>query len=699
MSKLKIVLVALLVLPLLIIAGGAAFILTLDPNRLKPLIAEAADKQGLTVVVGGDISWRLYPNIGLDVADISVSNKATAAALASLKSARLDVALKPLLGRQIEVVGVAVDGAELHYLLETNGQSNWPVIEAQSTPTATDTQPKGDTPEINIAALFVTDLSLNYRDAQGVSASIAGLNAQALGVNLSGRAFELILQSSVSYTGYPDVWFESAGSIAVDMGLHQAILEAFKVDVYIGGRKSHEAADLVSELAGTLNWGTPLTAKTVVSFKADNVRQLLAQLGIPLPATQDPQAFTFLNVQANMDLKGDALTLQQATIKLDKTTARVALAVTGFERPKIQASIEIDAVNADAYMAPALDKSATKAKPSPKEEQPIAATPLPFELLRQLDVKATMALGQLQVNGITADKMKATLQAKNGLITLQPYSFALAQGSVNAELVLDAQKATRGKGAQQDRATLKGWLTTQDIELAALLEQLKQEPLLVGDLGSRVTFTSEGHTDQDMINNVQAVLTVDSTLIKLTTINIEKSFCEAVSLLSRKPATDTVWPSYSELSPLSLKARYADNKIELQSLSATIQKLKASSSGMLDLESGDFRFPLDVSLAEFAGGLDGCAAVDAKWRKRVVPLRCKGNLINIGAKTCLPDGPRITEQLKAKAKQKIDEKLDEAQDKVEDKAKKEADRFLEKHVDKDKIDDLKESVKGLFKFK
>ncbi|WP_394202748.1 AsmA family protein [Marinagarivorans algicola] len=698
MSKLKSVLVAFFVLPLLIIAGGAAFILTLDPNRLKPLIAEAAGKQGLSIEIDGDINWRLYPNIGLDIAGISVSNKATAAALASLKSARLDVALKPLLGRKIEVVGVAVDGAEVHYLLEPNGQSNWPVIEAQSAPTATETQPKGDAPQINIAALFVTDLSLKYRDARGVSTSITGLNAEALGVNLSGRAFEVILQSSLSYTGYPDVWFESAGTISVDMGLHQAILEAFKVSVYVERRKSHEAPDLVSEVAGTLNWGTPLSAKTTVSLKTHNLRQLLAQLGIPLPATQDPQAFTLLEAQANIDLKGDVLNLGQATIKLDKTTARAALAVTGFKQPKIQTSLEIDTVNADAYMAPALDKSATKAKPTPETEQSVA-TPLPFELLRQLDIKASLALGQLHVKGITANKMKATLRAKNGLITLKPYSFMLAQGSVNAELELDAQKNTRNKGAQQERATLKGWLTTQDIELSALLEQLKQEPLLVGDLGSRVTVTSEGHTDQDIINNMKAGLTVDSKLIKLTRINIEKSFCEAVSLLSGKPTANTEWPSYSELSPLSLKAQYANNKIELQSLSATIQKLKATSSGVLDLESGDFRFPLDVSLAEFAGGLEGCAVVDAKWRKRAVPLRCKGNLINIGAKTCLPDGPRITEYLKGKAKQKIDKKLDEAQDKVEDKAKKEADRFLEKHVEKDKIDDLKESVKGLFKFK
>jgi hypothetical protein len=149
------------------------------------------------------------------------------------------------------------------------------------------------------------------------------------------------------------------------------------------------------------------------------------------------------------------------------------------------------------------------------------------------------------------------------------------------------------------------------------------------------------------------------------------------------------------LAPLSVEAEYASQKIVLNSLNADVQKLHASSYGEIDLASGDFKFPLDVKLAEFASGLEGCVSVDEKWRNRMVPLRCKGNLASIGAKTCLPDGPRITEALKDKAKAQVQESVDKATEKVGAKAEEEAKRLLDKHVNKEDSEKLKDSIKGL----
>ena len=267
----------------------------------------------------------------------------------------------------------------------------------------------------------------------------------------------------------------------------------------------------------------------------------------------------------------------------------------------------------------------------------------------------------------------------------------VAGGGVSAEAVLDARKKT---------ATLDGQLNTTAVQLEQLILQLKQPESLQGALNSHITFTSSGQTDQELSNNLKAKITAESASIKLTTLNIEQQFCEAIGMLkggfiAPEPST-TAWASYSELAPLNLDADYANKKIILQSLSADLQRLHASSYGEVDLVSGDFKFPLDVKLAEFASGLEGCVSVDEKWRNRTVPLRCKGNLAAIGAKTCLPDGPRITEAIKDKAKEQVKETVDKAKNKIGDKAEEEAKKLLEKHVDKEDTEKLKNTLKGLF---
>lgn len=704
MSKLKVIVGALLILPLLVIAVVIAFILTLDPNRLKPLIADNAAKKGLTLNIQGDIAWRLYPNIGLDVAGVRVANKETSQPLASLKSARLDVALKPLLKREIEVVGIAIDGAELNYIVDSKGQSHWPVIESSShqpsAPASADS-----TQAFNIAALFITGLTLNYQDAQGTALKLENLNAEAVGVNLTGKPFGLTLQSNVSYTGYPKARLQSTGSIAVDLNAQRVTLEALNAEVFVGERLRHQKADVLSQVSATANWGEPLSIKSRVTLEGGNIRQLLAKLGIALPATQDPQVFKAFSVQGAIDFTPNALAVEEVLITLDKTTARARLIAKGFEQPAIEAAFNIDRVNADDYLPPALDKSAPKT--AAKSDEPVPQ-PLPFDMLRPLNAEVNVVVGALKVKGVDVSDINLTLSAQDGLIALKPVRVKLAEGTVTSELTLDVrghslqaqtQTQTKLKSHQKQQAKLQGFVATKGIQLAPLLAQFKQEPLLAGSFISRIAFASHGHTDQDLTKNLEASMEVSSDSLKLTHINIEKSFCEAVNVLSSKPELTAKWPEYSELSPVNFKASYAKNIIELISLSADIQKLKASSFGELNLATGDFRFPVDVSLADFASGLEGCPSVDVKWRKRTVPLRCKGNLINIGARTCLPDGPRMTQMLKNKAKDEVSQQLDKAKDKVENKAKKEADRFLEKHIDDEKVDALKQSVKGILKLK
>lgn len=690
MRKLTIALSVVLGVPLIAAVAAVIFIFTLDPNRLKPIIQEAAAKQGLELDLAGAIGWRFFPNIGLEVASVEVRNADTQSVLAKLDSAALSVAFKPLLNRKIEVNGVDVNGVVLNYWLDAKGQSNWPTFSEQSTePTAKGTAAADQqAPTLDITALNLTHLAVNYRDAAGIATDVSGLNIHAQGFNLQGYSFKTQVKGQLKYADYPLIALDAGGGMSLDLGGERLVVETLLASLIVDGKNTAIAqanAKLNVQLDADISWAKGVNIKGMVRGDTLDVRSLLEQLGVVLPATRSSEVFKALALETQVVMTDNSLALNDTIVKFDKATLSAELILKHFDQPEINATLSLDKLLVDAYLPP---------PPTTEEKAKLTATvppsPLPLELIRGLNMNLSVDVGELVASGVTANAVAATLVARKGIVTLKPFGLMLAGGQVGAEMTFDARKSS---------AHLEGRITTDGVMIDNLLEQLAQEPVLAGALNSRVTFTSSGDTDQMLANNLLAEIKADSTHIKLTTINIEKRFCEAVALLKGKAASENDWPVYSELAPLKLSARYGNGKVTLETLSAEIQKLQALSTGEIDLNTGDFRFPLDVRLADFATSLEGCVIVDEKWRKRSVPLRCKGNLADIGAKTCLPDGPRITEKLKEQAKEEFNEELDKAKSKINDKAKKEADRFLEKHVEDDDVEKLKDTVKDLFKLK
>ena len=688
MRKIIIGVSIVIAVPVVIALAAIVFVLTLDPNRLKPIIQDAAAKQGLALNLAGDLQWRFYPNVGLEIAGVEVRNVATEQSLARLDSAAMSVAVKPLLQRKIEVNGIDVDGVALNYWLDADGASNWPVFSDPSAVDASAPAVDQQAPSLNISSLQLTDLAVNYRDVNGIATELSGLNIYAQDFNLQGYSFKTQVSGNLKYANYPLIALDAKGGLSLDLGDERLVVEALMASLIVDGKDtaiSQANAKLNTQLDADISWAAGVDIKAMVKGDTRDIRSLLEQLGHALPATRSAEVFKAFALETQVVMSANSLALKDTIVKFDQATLSGELMLKHFEQPEINANLSLDKILVDAYLPPP-----TTTQEAAKPATPTPPAPLPLELIRSLNVTAAVDVGELEVSGVKANAVNATVVARNGIVKLKPFGLMLAGGQVGAEMTFDARKPS---------AHLEGLVTTKGVMVDNLLEQLAQEPILAGALNSEVKFTSAGTTDAALANNLQADINVGSTHIKLTTINIEKRFCEAVALLKGKAASENDWPVYSELAPLKLKARYIDGKVILESLSAEIQKLQAQSTGELDTKTGDFRFPLDVRLAEFATSLEGCVIVDEKWRQRSVPLRCKGNLADIGAKTCLPDGPRITEKLKNQAKEEIKEELDKAKDKISDKAKKETDRFLEKHVEDSDVEKLKDTVKDLFKRK
>jgi AsmA protein len=697
MRSLKLLLAVVMGLPLVIAVGLVIFILTLDPNRLKPIAIDAAAKQGVRLEMNGDLSWQFFPNVGLKVKDVGLYNAATNDKLATIASASFLVAMKPLLKREIDIGGINLQGAEVNYWLDKKGQSQWPMLnsdavtEAQKTSeTPTEVSGDGSVPAFNISDLSLEDMALSYRDATGQEFVLSGLTIKAANVNLEGELFDVGLHAVINVAPNPETTVVLEGKTAVNMAAKTFKLENAKLSFDFAGGGS-----MRSTLNADASWAEPLSVAADIDANISQLKALMVAFAIPAPVTANSNALKNIALQAQVTFKNDQLNVSKTQLKLDQSTFDITAKVEQMANPRIDVKVNLDRINLDDYLPPASETKDTSPKPA------TVATPLPFEMLQKLYATLSLKAGQVTVSGVALSNVEVGFKARSGLLTLQPVALNVAEGKVAVSTTLDVRT---------NNGVLKGDVDVAGLQLAPLLAELKQPDALAGKLNSHVSFQSQGKTDQALIEGLVAQITADSPLIKLTSINVEKQFCDAVNLVSNglmngiasltQPAAETTtdkWVAYTELAPLALKATYGANKIQLESLNADIQKLQASSSGEIDLATGDFKFPIDVRLADFAAGLEGCATVDEKWRQRAVPLRCKGNLSNIGAKTCLPDGPRITELVKDKLKEQVKGKVDEQAKKVEDKAKEKAKELLKDKVSEEEIKGLKEGFKNLLK--
>src|SRR4030067_1365132 len=91
------------------VAGVAYVALTFDPNDYKDQIIQAVkDSKQRNLRLDGDIKLSFFPTIGANLGKVSLSEFNSDKEFAVVETARVSLALMPLLSKQVVVVEAAV---------------------------------------------------------------------------------------------------------------------------------------------------------------------------------------------------------------------------------------------------------------------------------------------------------------------------------------------------------------------------------------------------------------------------------------------------------------------------------------------------------------------------------------------------------------------------------------------------------------
>lgn len=195
----KIALIVVAVLLALLIGAAAIFAAQFNPNDYKPqLIRLVQEKAQRTLAIPGDIRLRFFPKLGVELGKLSISEHKGSAEFASVDSARLSLALIPLLKKDLVVDQVRIEGLRANIRRFKDGSTNYDDLLApkEKTEAAAPGEP-GQQFRFDIDGITLSGAQLNYDDGQqDRKIAVTGLDLET-GSIAPGRPSDLQLAAQV----------------------------------------------------------------------------------------------------------------------------------------------------------------------------------------------------------------------------------------------------------------------------------------------------------------------------------------------------------------------------------------------------------------------------------------------------------------------------------------------------------------------
>jgi AsmA protein len=481
-----------------IITGGLIFItilvlllvpLFVDLKDYKPVIErKVSAATGRSFSIGDDLSLSLFPWAGISLSDLQLGNPPgfDEKEMLSIKTFNVQVKLLPLLFKDIQVERFVIEEPVVMLVQKKDGRTNWKTVgqPAPGPKSKKETQPSADSQApapIPLAALTVGEMSVtNGKVAFSDQKTGQRVEVSDLNLKLADVSFDQPIQIgfSAQIDQKPLSLEGQIGPVGKDF-----LTRSIPLELTIKALDQLESSLKGQVSSIILQPQFQLTIETNVFSPQD----LLGRLGPEFKIeTKDPNVLQKLSLKSKVTGTTQQVTLTDGSITLDDTNIDFVAAAKDFNRPNLTFDVKLDAIDIDRYLAPEAesDPSATASKSKAKGTKPAKTDYTP---LRKLILDGTLAIERLTVSRAHLDSLQLKLNAKNGLIRIEPLAFNLYQGSVASNATVDVRKNTPTTGIQ---------LKSQGIQVAPLLKDLHEKEILEGTLNSDVKISMVGDTPE-----------------------------------------------------------------------------------------------------------------------------------------------------------------------------------------------------------
>ena len=680
--------VALAVLVVLMVAVGTLYAL-FDGPRVKAEIAKTMmEQKHRTLDIPGELKLSVWPSLAVKLGKVSLTEPNSSQIFVSADSARVAVAVMPLLTRQVSVSAVELDGLRVNIIKGKDGSLNFADLLAHQVnkPGVTvEAQPAVATPKqaarIDVAAIALRNAEVLWWDqGTGSRSALSHLdlstgrievdtgsqsyaihklaisakgqsNADTFALRLDAPRLALTgdqaqgdsIQMVATLEGAKRTLHATLALAAVQGSLKALHIEKMRLDLDASANESRVKGVLESAVA--LNVTEQTVALSSISGKLELAHPSMPMKQLTLPVSGHLLA-DFAKSRAELGL---ATQFDDSKIALKAQVARFSPLALGFD-------LDINQLNLDKYLAPPAKGPATAVAPTVPATAP-ADPPVDLTALQGLDVNGAIKIGALQVSNIKAAQLVAKLDVKAGQLILAPFSAELYNGKLAGSL-----SAQAGSNAIALRQVLTG------VAIGPLLKDLVNQDMVDGHGTISMDLTTRGPT----VGALKKGLTGNATLhLKdgaIKGINLAKSLRELKAKLgagaqgaSQKANADEK-TDFSELSgSFKLFGGVAHN----DDLAMKSPYLRLGGIGDIDIGNSHINYLAKVSVVNTAAGQEGQDLDQLKGL--TIPVRLVGPFNDLSYQ--IDYANLLNDAAKARVNAKIDETKHELNKKLEDAVK------------------------------
>ncbi len=684
MGKLIKIIAGLVVLGfVLIIAAAVILPLVINPNDFKPQIVEAVKQQtGRDLQIEGDLGLSVFPKVGLALGKTELSNAVGFGDVpfAQMNAVNIQVALMPLLDKQVEMDEIVVDGLTLNLKKDKTGKTNWDDLAGDKSEDQHKNK-SGDGPElqsIKIGGIRIENANISWQDEQqGQDIKISDFNLTS-GPLTAGDPVDIALNTKLNMSN-PAVAasVDMKGTIKANAEGNQFSIEPLTLNVQAKGKTlpgGEVALDLKStalnvdlkaqtlSLAGLsidtmgLAMTGSLNGKSIMSEPAFNgqialaqfnARDLMKALGLDAPVTGDGSALTRVSADFALAATTKQASLNKLNLMLDDTKMNGKLAVTDFATQALTFDLTIDKIDLDRYLPPPSESPTEKGESDPNAEL------FPVETLRKLNMNGVARIGEVTKMKVKATEIVVQVKAKGGHVNMKP-SASLYQGKYNADVTVDARQKT---------PRLKVSSKLDGVQIEPLLTDMQGEAKLAGRTDAAVNITATGNSQNAVKKTLNGNTTFSFTNGALVGVNIAKVIREGMAKLQGKSTTASNEPDKTDFSELKGSAKITNGVVNNQDFSLKSPLLRIEGAGKADLVKEYLDYLVKASIV---GSLQGQGGDELEKLKGVtIPVKVTGPFSD---PSYTPDlSVALSDKVKEKAKAKVEEKKEEVKDKIKDK--------------------------------
>ncbi|MDR7308334.1 AsmA family protein [Rhodoferax saidenbachensis] len=681
MKVLRIVgIAAAALLGLVVLAVGVLYAL-FDGDKIKAEISRTVlEQKQRTLVIVGQPKLSVWPNLGIQLNGVTLSEHASKTEFAALDSARISVALMPLLSKQVQVSALDIEGLKVTLVKKKDGTLN--IADLLGEPTAPEigkpAEPaKPAAPlQVDIDSIRIANAQLTWRDEKAGSTTALSNLSLSTGHVLAdtGKKTAAVDKLSLSAKGQSgaDAFALTLDAPKLSLSPEKSGGEAITLSATLKGADRNATVNLVlNGVEGNADALKIASLALKLDAKAGDAA-VKGQLSSPVAVNVAGQSVALAKLSGSLDLAHPSMPMKSVTLPINgslkvdaqQQTAALELA-TQFDESKIATSVkvakfaplvlafdlDVDKLNVDKYLPP---------KPAPttvaaKEAAVAKEAPIDLSALKGHTVNGTIRIGALQVSNLKLEKINAKLALAGGKLEVAPLSLNLYEGSTSGSLSVNANG-----NAVAIKQALVG------VSINPLMKDLVAKDLLEG----RGNVTLDVSTHGDTVTAMKKALGGSASLAlkdgAIKGINLAQSLRDLKAKLGQADSTQAANASQkTDFSELTGSFKIANGVAHNEDLAMKSPFIRLGGAGDIDVGVGQMNYLAKAAVVASGEGQGGKDLGDLKGL--TVPVRLTGPFEALSYK--IEFGAMLEDATKAKVEEKKQEIKAKAEEAVKDKAK------------------------------